>query len=133
MLVHQLKPMFSYDISLPIPHMDAYVDTLEQNLKAQFPQTGKMIVFGHLGDGNLHIMITVRDDSPQSRRQVEQLVYSPLQAYGGSISAEHGIGLEKRDYLSISRTSEEIALMKRMKVALDPKLLLNRGKVVAVE
>ncbi|BBI54334.1 oxidoreductase [Vreelandella olivaria] len=132
-LVHQLKPMFSYDISLPIPHMDAYVDTLEQNLKAQFPQTGKMIVFGHLGDGNLHIMITVRDDSPQSRRQVEQLVYSPLQEYAGSISAEHGIGLEKRDYLSISRSSEEIALMKRMKVALDPKLLLNRGKVVTVE
>ena len=90
-------------------------------------------MFGHLGDGNLHIMITVRDDSPQSRRQVEQLVYSPLKEYGGSISAEHGIGLEKRDYLSISRSSEEIALMKRMKVALDPKLLLNRGKVVAVE
>jgi len=132
-LVHQLKPMFSYDISLPIPHMDAYVDTLEKNLKEQWPQTGKMIVFGHLGDGNLHIMITVRDDSSQSRRQVEQLVYSPLKEYGGSISAEHGIGLEKRDYLSISRSREEIALMKRMKVALDPKLLLNRGKVVAVE
>ncbi|BBI64900.1 hypothetical protein HSBAA_62060 [Vreelandella sulfidaeris] len=132
-LVKELKPMFSYDISLPIPYMDAYVATLEQNLKAQFPQTGKMIVFGHLGDGNLHIMITVRDDSSQSRRQVEQLVYSPLKEYGGSISAEHGIGLEKRDYLSISRSSEEIALMKRMKVALDPKLLLNRGKVVAVE
>lgn len=132
-LVKELKPMFSYDVSLPIPQMDAYVATLEQNLKAQFPETGKMIVFGHLGDGNLHIMITVRDDSPQSRRQVEQLVYSPLQEYAGSISAEHGIGLEKRDYLSISRSSEEIALMKRMKVALDPKLLLNRGKVVAVE
>ena len=131
-LVHELKPMFSYDISLPIPHMDDYVDTLEQSLKAQFPQTGKMIVFGHLGDGNLHLMITVRDDSSQSRRQLEQLVYSPLQAYGGSISAEHGIGLEKRDYLSISRSSEEIALMKRMKIALDPKLLLNRGKVVVV-
>lgn len=130
-LVKELKPMFSYDVSLPIPHMNAYVDILEEKLQAQWPQVGKMVVFGHLGDGNLHIMITVRDDSPQSRRQVEQLVYSPLKEYAGSISAEHGIGLEKRDYLSISRTSEEIALMKRLKTALDPKWLLNPGKVVA--
>lgn len=132
-LVKELKPMFSYDVSLPIPHMNAYVDILEEKLQAQWPQVGKMVVFGHLGDGNLHIMITVRDDSPQSRRQVEQLVYSPLKEYGGSISAEHGIGLEKRDYLSISRTSEEIALMKRLKTALDPKWLLNPGKVVALD
>ena len=132
-LVKELKPMFSYDVSLPIPHMKAYVDILEEKLQAQWPQTGKMVVFGHLGDGNLHIMITVRDDSPQSRRQVEQLVYSPLKEYSGSISAEHGIGLEKRDYLSISRSSEEIALMKRLKTALDPKWLLNPGKVVALE
>lgn len=132
-LVKELKPMFSYDVSLPIPHMNAYVDILEEKLQAQWPQVRKMVVFGHLGDGNLHIMITVRDDSPQSRRQVEQLVYSPLKEYGGSISAEHGIGLEKRDYLSISRTSEEIALMKRLKTALDPKWLLNPGKVVALD
>ncbi|WP_346796706.1 FAD-binding oxidoreductase [Halomonas sp. Bachu 37] len=132
-LVKELKPMFSYDVSLPIPHMEAYVETLEQDLEAQWPETGKMVVFGHLGDGNLHIMITVRDDSPESRRQVEQLVYSPLKEYGGSVSAEHGIGLEKRDYLNISRSSEEIALMKRMKIALDPKGLLNPGKVVALD
>ncbi|CAM3798665.1 FAD-binding oxidoreductase [Vreelandella rituensis] len=132
-LVKELKPMFSYDVSLPIPHMQAYAEQLEQNLKAQWPQAAKIVVFGHLGDGNLHIMITVRDESPESRRQVEQLVYHPLKAYGGSISAEHGIGLEKRDYLSITRSSEEIALMKRMKTALDPKGLLNPGKVVALD
>lgn len=131
-LVNELKPMFSYDVSLPIPRMEAYVDILEENLKTQWPQAGKMVVFGHLGDGNLHIMITVRDDRPDSRRQVEQLVYSPLKAFGGSISAEHGIGLEKKDYLSVSRTSEEIALMKRLKTALDPKCLLNPGKVIAL-
>lgn len=132
-LVSELKPMFSYDVSLPIPSMEAYVDILEESLKRQWPQAGKMVVFGHLGDGNLHIMITVRDDSPDSRRQVEQLVYSPLKAFGGSISAEHGIGLEKKDYLSVSRTSEEIALMKRLKTALDPKCLLNPGKVIALD
>ena len=132
-LVNTLKPMFSYDVSLPIPSMEAYVDGLDENLKTQWPDAGKMVVFGHLGDGNLHIMITVRDDSPHIRRQVEALVYTPLKAFGGSISAEHGIGLEKKDYLSVSRTSEEIALMKRLKTALDPKCLLNPGKVVGLD
>ncbi|AVI62106.1 FAD-binding oxidoreductase [Halomonas sp. GFAJ-1] len=132
-LVNALKPMFSFDVSLPIPNMDAYVDMLEENLKTQWPEASKIVVFGHLGDGNLHIMITVRDDSPHIRRQVEELVYTPLKAFGGSISAEHGIGLEKKDYLSVSRTSEEIALMKRLKTALDPKGLLNSGKVVALD
>ncbi|MDP3534019.1 FAD-binding oxidoreductase [Halomonas sp. M1] len=132
-LVNALKPMFSFDVSLPIPNMDAYVDMLEENLKTQWPEASKIVVFGHLGDGNLHIMITVRDDSPHIRRQVEELVYTPLKAFGGSISAEHGVGLEKKDYLSVSRTREEIALMKRLKTALDPKGLLNPGKVVALD
>lgn len=132
-LVKELHPMFSYDVSLPIINMESYVETLEKNLNAQWPEVGKMVVFGHLGDGNLHIMITVRDESPQSRRQVEKMVYTPLKEYGGSISAEHGIGLEKRDYLDISRSSEEIDLMKRMKLAFDPKCLLNPGKVVALD
>ncbi|MGO1501535.1 MAG: FAD-binding oxidoreductase [Marinobacter sp.] len=132
-LVKELHPMFSYDVSLPIINMEAYVETLDKNLNTQWPEVGKMIVFGHLGDGNLHIMITVRDESSQSRRQVEKMVYTPLKEYGGSISAEHGIGLEKRDYLNISRSSEEIDLMKRMKLAFDPKCLLNPGKIVALD
>jgi len=132
-LVKELNPMFSYDVSLPIINMEAYVETLEKNLNAQWPQVGRMIVFGHLGDGNLHIMITVRDESPQSRRQVEEMVYTPLKEYCGSISAEHGIGLEKRDYLSTSRSREEIDLMKRMKLAFDPKCLLNPGKIVVLD
>lgn len=129
-LVHALDPMFSYDVSLPIAHMDEYVTALESELKAQWPETGAIVVFGHLGDGNLHIMITVRDASADSRRRVEALVYGSLAAYNGSISAEHGVGMEKRDYLHISRTPEEIALMKRMKLALDPKGLLNPGKIL---
>lgn len=132
-LVKELKPMFSYDVSLPIIHMEAYVETLEKNLNAQWPKVGKMVVFGHLGDGNLHIMITIRDESPQSRREVEEMVYMPLKEYGGSISAEHGIGLEKRDYLNVSRSGDEVDLMKRMKIAFDPKCLLNPGKVVMLD
>ncbi|MGP8289262.1 FAD-binding oxidoreductase [Vreelandella zhanjiangensis] len=129
-LVYELNPMFSYDVSLPIVHMDEYVTALEGKLKEQWPETGALVVFGHLGDGNLHIMITVRDASPHSRHQVEEVVYGSLAAYNGSISAEHGVGMEKRDYLHISRSPEEIALMKRMKLALDPKGLLNPGKIL---
>ncbi|MCS2608048.1 FAD-binding oxidoreductase [Halomonas dongshanensis] len=129
-LVHELDPMFSFDISLPIAHMDAYVTSLEEKLKAQWPETGQIVVFGHLGDGNLHIMISVRDAAAESRRQVEALVYGSLTQYRGSISAEHGVGLEKRDYLSLSRSFEEIALMQRLKHALDPKGLLNPGKIL---
>ena len=130
-LVHALDPMFSYDISLPITHMNEYVDTLESKLKQTWPDAADLVVFGHLGDGNLHIMITVRDASADSRRQVEELVYGGLTQYHGSISAEHGVGLEKRDYLALSRSPEEIAVMKTMKQALDPKGLLNPGKVLA--
>ncbi|WP_447554451.1 FAD-binding oxidoreductase [Vreelandella sp. EE22] len=130
-LVYELNPMFSFDISLPIAHMDEYVTTLEEKLEAQWPGIAKIVVFGHLGDGNLHIMITVRDANPHSRRAVEEAVYGTLTQYSGSISAEHGVGLEKRDYLRLSRTPEEIDLMKRMKLALDPKGLLNPGKILA--
>jgi FAD/FMN-containing dehydrogenase len=60
---------------------------------------------------------------------VDQVVYGTLKAYQGVISAEHGIGLSKRDFLSISRNAEEIHLMKTLKIALDPKGILNPGKI----
>jgi len=129
-LVRDLAPMFSFDVSLPIPAMEAYVADLETQLAAAFPEVGRMVTFGHLGDGNLHIMVTVRDAGSESRRRVEQLVYAPLAEIGGSISAEHGIGLEKRDYLHVSRSEAEIATMRLLKQALDPRGLLNPGKVL---
>ena len=129
-LVRDLAPMFSFDVSLPIPAMEGYVAALETQLAEAFPEVGRMVTFGHLGDGNLHLMITVRDASAESRREVERLVYAPLAEIGGSISAEHGIGLEKRDYLSLSRSETEIATMHLLKQALDPRGLLNPGKVL---
>ena len=129
-LVRTLKPMFSFDVSLPIPAMEAYVEALEQRLAEAWPGVARLVTFGHLGDGNLHLMITVRDGGAESRRAVERLVYAPLAEIGGSISAEHGIGLEKRDYLSLSRSETEIATMRLLKQALDPHGLLNPGKVL---
>ena len=61
---------------------------------------------------------------------MEKIVYEPLQAMGGAVSAEHGIGLEKKGWLGISRSPEEIALMRALKQALDPKGILNPGRVV---
>ncbi|QJQ96588.1 MULTISPECIES: FAD-binding oxidoreductase [Halomonadaceae] len=129
-LIQGLAPLFTFDISLPIPDMQAYVDQLEKQLHSRWPQRGRMVVFGHLGDGNLHLSVSVGSGDRESRRAVEQLVYSPLSELGGSVSAEHGIGLEKRDYLALSRTPEEISLMRLLKQALDPFALLNRHKVL---
>ena len=87
------------------------------------------MVFGHLGDGNLHVIPGVGDGSKGARKAVEEIVYGALK--GGSVSAEHGIGLEKLEYLAYSRSPEEIALMRTLKHALDPRGILNPGKVIA--
>ena len=90
-------------------------------------------VFGHLGDGNLHFAIPLPSERAAALRpQIEACVYSPLAAFKGSVSAEHGIGLEKKPWLSVSRSPEEIALMKTLKRALDPHNMLNPGKIFDV-
>ena len=76
------------------------------------------------------MIVGVGDGEPEARRRVEEIVYSPLRDIGGSVSAEHGIGLEKRPYLGWSRTQEEVALMQTLKATLDPKGILNPGKVL---
>jgi FAD/FMN-containing dehydrogenase len=88
-------------------------------------------VFGHLGDGNLHLIPGVGDGSPEAHRAVEEIIYGALRRRDGSVSAEHGIGLEKRDYLSYSRNADEIQLMRSLKKAFDPKNILNPGKIFA--
>jgi len=128
-LLHHIAPRFAFDISLPIADMEHYVQALERAVSARWPE-GRIVVFGHLGDGNLHVTVGTGRDDAETRRAVEALVYEPLAALGGSISAEHGIGIEKRDYLHLSRSPEEIALMRTLKQALDPKGLLNRHKVL---
>jgi FAD/FMN-containing dehydrogenase len=86
-------------------------------------------VFGHLGDGNLHI-IAAGPPSAEARHGIERCVYEPLAARGGSVSAEHGIGLEKQPWLNLCRSPAELALMQKLKQALDPKGILNPGRVL---
>ncbi|KEA63622.1 D-2-hydroxyglutarate dehydrogenase [Marinobacterium lacunae] len=128
-LAHLLAPRFAFDISLPILEMDKYVRKLQSAVSQRW-KNAKVIVFGHLGDGNLHVSVATGDASDETREAVESLVYEPLKLMGGSVSAEHGIGLKKRKYLNLSRTPAEIALMQTLKIALDPRGLLNRNKVL---
>jgi FAD/FMN-containing dehydrogenase len=122
-----IAPLLTFDVSLPIENMKAYVEEVNAAVDA-FAGENRSFVFGHMADGNLHLVIAAGDDAA-TRAKVEEMVYRPLAAIGGSVSAEHGIGLEKRAYLPLSRTAAEISTMRLIKRALDPKGILNPGKV----
>jgi FAD/FMN-containing dehydrogenase len=113
---------------MPISTMEGYVSEVTQRLAAAF-EKHRCYIFGHMGDGNLHLVVGAGKPTPEVRRKVEAAVYEPLRAIGGSVSAEHGVGLEKKPYLEISRQSAEIDLMRTLKRALDPKGILNPGKI----
>jgi len=124
-----LFPYYVYDISVPLKHMEAYVAAVKLRLQQKYPDNHRYITFGHLGDGNLHFVIQVDDNYESGHQAVNDIVYLELASRDGVISAEHGIGMEKKSYLSVSRSPAEIALMKTIKQALDPHSLLNPGKI----
>lgn len=123
------KPIFLYDVSLPIRDMEAYVIEVQARLKKRWPDS-RCDVIGHIGDGNLHFFVTPGCEGENLHHQSDEDVYAPLKPIGGSISAEHGIGTEKRIHLGISRSPEEIELMRLLKRTLDPKAILNPGKIL---
>jgi FAD/FMN-containing dehydrogenase len=126
-------PSHSFDVSLAIGDMPRYLETVRRTLQEQVPGA-KIWVFGHVADGNLHIAVCAGDAQRHAATfdAVERCVYEPLRGITGSISAEHGIGLERKPYLEISRTQAEIATMRALKAALDPRGILNPGKVIDV-
>ena len=91
-------------------------------------QAIEAVWFGHIADSNLHINVKVMPDGPTAA-EISAIIYGRVREFGGSISAEHGIGLLKKAYLGYSRTPAEIAVMRRIKAALDPAGILNPGKV----
>lgn len=125
----QWGPIFSYDISLPIGSMQSTIDTIRQSVARRWPEH-RLWVLGHLGDGNLHVIVRIDDQSPQAKAEVDAILYGGLEAIGGSVSAEHGIGLAKKDWLGVSRSPAEIALMRSIKAALDPLGILNPGRIL---
>jgi FAD/FMN-containing dehydrogenase len=128
-LFESLFPPIAFDVSLSIQHMEDYVEDVRARLNDKW-KNARMVVFGHLGDGNIHLGLGVGSLEPEVVHAVENIVYGALEQRGGVISAEHGIGLDKRDYLAHSRSAEEIALMRTIKTAIDPKNILNPGKIL---
>jgi FAD/FMN-containing dehydrogenase len=124
----QTKPTFIYDISLPIRSMDEYVSQVQSAVRKRWPH-GHFHVLGHIGDGNLHLFVTPGVEGKDLHAQSDDAVYTPLEEIGGSVSAEHGIGLEKKRWLPTSRNAAELELMRALKRMLDSKNLLNPGKV----
>ncbi len=123
-----------HDISVPASRMAEFVETTNAALQAAFPGV-EHVIFGHLGDGNLHYNVArgtaYSEDSLLARQaEIHGLVHDRVHAFGGSISAEHGVGQLKRDYLPRYKDPVELALMHRIKAALDPQGLMNPGKVL---
>ncbi len=117
-----------FDISLPISVMDAEVASIVADLEA-FPFVERVLPFGHIVDGNIHLIVGKKDTTQQNSKKINAIVYRNLKKHLGSVSAEHGIGLDKKDYLYTSKTSQEIALMKTLKQTLDPKNILNPNRI----
>ena len=123
-------PYTSFDVSLPIQRICEFVRSLKVKLPLAIPQS-EALFFGHVGDSNLHIVVHVpgpRETFPKP--VIDQTVYDLVREFNGSVSAEHGIGTRKKSWLSYSRQPEEIELMRTIKRALDPKSILNPGKVI---
>jgi FAD/FMN-containing dehydrogenase len=111
------------DVAVPLPVLAAAVDELPATVAAVVP-TARTILFGHVNEGNLHVNILGAVDEGEA---VSDAVLKLVASYGGSISAEHGVGRAKRAWLGLSRSPAEIAMMRSIKLALDPSGLLNPG------
>lgn len=124
-----------HDISIPVSRMAEFVRTTNAALDEAFPGI-QHVIFGHLGDGNLHYNVARGADWTEERllarqEEISALVHDRVHAVGGSISAEHGIGQLKRDVLPRYKDPVEMALMRRIKAALDPQGIMNPGKLLA--
>jgi FAD/FMN-containing dehydrogenase len=125
-LIKAMSPLHAYDVSVPIALMSDYVAELRGVVAVKWPRA-HVVVFGHVADNNLHVVIS--GPASDDKETLDDLVYAGVMARRGSISAEHGIGLDKRRGLSAARPPEAIAMMRQIKRLLDPGDMLNPGKV----
>jgi FAD/FMN-containing dehydrogenase len=123
-----------HDISVPISDIGDFIRTTDGLLQSAFPGC-RMVTFGHLGDGNLHYNVSAPEHESEDafiakQADVNRVVHDSVHRFGGSISAEHGLGALKRDEIRHYKSEVEMHLMQTIKRALDPMHLMNPGKVV---
>lgn len=126
---------YKNDISVTVSKVPAFLRDIDAIVAANYPDF-EVVWFGHIGDGNLHLNILKpehlgKDEFFAKCATVNRWVFETVEKYNGSISAEHGVGMTKRDYLGYSRSPEEIAYMKALKAVFDPNGIMNPGKIFA--
>ncbi|XGC80024.1 FAD-binding oxidoreductase [Bdellovibrio bacteriovorus] len=125
---------YKNDIAVTISKVPPFMADLDKVLSTAYP-TWEVVWFGHIGDGNLHINILrpegmSKEEFVKECRKVDVMVFDTVKKYKGSISAEHGVGLTKKSFLTYTRSEAEIGLMKQIKAAFDPDNIMNPGKVI---
>jgi FAD/FMN-containing dehydrogenase len=125
------------DISVPVPLIPAFLDELRRAIQETYP-TFRVAVFGHVGDGNLHVNVLKPDEMSDQDfwsacHNSDHTIFKTVRAFHGSISAEHGVGLLKRDFVHYTRSAEEIALMRGIKATFDPHGIMNPKKMLPAE
>jgi FAD/FMN-containing dehydrogenase len=121
------------DVALPIAALEGFTQELERTVAARWPGF-EVCIFGHVGDGNLHVNVMKPEGMEKDvflahAHASDHAMFELVQRFGGSISAEHGIGLLKKEHLPYSRSPEELAIMRGIKRVLDPGRVMNPGKV----
>lgn len=119
----------AYDVSFSIAQVGDAAQRCEARLRERWPEA-LVMTYGHLGDGNIHIVVDVPGMGADGHDEIDAVVYDVTREFEGSISAEHGIGTKKRHYLPQCRRESDIAAMRAIRQALDPLNILNPGKVV---
>lgn len=124
---------YKNDISVRIAKVPEFLTEMDSILTKQYPHF-EAVWFGHIGDGNLHINILKpkdmkTEDFLRECKRVDEIMFAMIEKFQGSVSAEHGVGLTKKPYLSHTRSEAEIALMKGIKKVFDPDGILNPGKI----
>ncbi len=117
-----------FDISVPLQELETWLQQFDQGIAALGPDI-KGFAFGHLGDGNLHVGVAGESADPD-KDKVKAIIYANLKEMGGSFSAEHGIGLEKKPELNALTDTVKLALMQSIKKTIDPNGIINPGKII---
>ena len=124
------KYVYKGDVSVPVSQLSNFIDAIVEDFYKYAHDEIQMMIFGHVGDGNLHINYVSNVPERQVLLQnIDRRMHQIVADFAGSISAEHGIGLRKKDYLTFSRSDEEIEMMRKIKLALDPQGILNPQKI----